>query len=1025
MWQFPLSFTHPAALWLLPLLPLLYIIARKSLVALSPTRRWLALALRALILLLLIFSLGGAQWVRFSEKLCVLFLVDGSDSARADLDKSILDSIAASVETMTPQDLAGVIVFGEDAAVEMSPAVKPAFQKFTAVVSQRRTDLSRALRLASGLFPEDAEKRIILFTDGNQNVGSAEQEVRMASAGGIAIDVHPIERQIAGETLVERVQVPDREDVDKPFDIKITVDTTSPGPATLRLYRDGPFVAKQEVMLREGKNIFTIQHSEKDSGFHTYEARIESLRDTTPDNNHAAAFSLIAGKPRILIVGEPEDARFISNALKVDNIPVEAAPSPPIAAAQAQNYDAIFLANIPANQLSEEQMKVLNVYVRDMGGGLAMIGGEDSFGVGGYAKTPVEEALPVNMELKDKMQFPSLALAMAIDKSGSMSMGTHGETKVKLACAAAARAIEMMTPRDRVGVVTFDSAGKWVQPMTDVKNRSVIIDRIFSIAAGGGTAMYPALEMAADALEAEKAQIKHIIALTDGMTAPGDWDHIIRRMKAANITLSTVGVGPDADKKLLEELARMGNGKFYATIDPRDTPRIFTKETVRVQRSYLIEQPFVPAVSQSHEILKGIGALPPLKGFVATEQKPNSELILRSTVKDHTAPILAVWQYGLGKSLAFASDAKNRWASEWVEWTGFNKFWPQCARWVMRNARQGALHPRVTVEGSKGKIVVDAVNEGDEQFINFLDLGANVVTPDFETLRVPLRQTGPGRYEGDFDAAKDGAFIATVTGGKQPPATAGFVVSYPPEYRDLKSNHYLMKQIAEATAGRIAPALPEWFKHRGHGVRSPQDIWYPLAWLALLLIPLDIGVRRVRLDTEHWEVVWRFVEKLIPMIGFRRRTFSDERMAALKASKRRARARIGEAPSQSEAAAPGELAGLATVTGADTPVKPATKAARKEQKEQKETAATAAAAAAPYIRGDVAKRLSMGEGASGTSEASNASEVSSASAVLAASPPPLPKEDNSAAAQEPTIEQAATNRLLAARARARGKMGKK
>lgn len=928
MTSFPLTFTKPDLLLLLVALwPALWLMARHSLAQAPPWVRRLSLTTRAVIIGLLVASLAGARWVQLSDRFCALFLIDASDSARGDVDPEVAQRIRDSMMRMAPEDTMGIVVFGEEAMVDLSPSIRPRFERVESLPERRRTDLARALRLAAGLFPHDAEKRVILFSDGNENVGVAEREALSAATGGVRVDVIPIERVAQGELAVEQLVVPEREDVDKPFEIKATIRAAESGDAVIRLYRDGAFVSKTSRPLDIGKNVIVLQHAESESGFHTYEIEVETPADTFTDNNRGAAFTHVRGRSRALLVGEEDDTRYLADALRLDKVPVDVELSPPLTPARAQNFDAIVLANIPSSRLSDEQMRVLRSYVRDMGGGLAMIGGENSFGVGLYADTPIEEVLPVNVELKDKRDFPSLAMIMVIDKSGSMGDVIDGDvTKMGLANAAAVRAVELMTPRDRVGVVAFDEAAMWVQPVTDASRRQAISDQVFSIQPGGGTNLYPGLVMAVEALTAERAQIKHIIALTDGQTMPGDWDAILAAMRERNITLSTVAVGVGADQTLLSDLAAKGLGRFHVAIDPRNTPSIFSKETMLVQKSYLVEQPFTPAVAQVHDILKGVGSLPDLQGYVVTEPKPSAQVLLKSSVPEHDEPILAIWRHGLGKGLAFTSDAKNKWAADWIGADAYSKIWSQQMRWLMRDQRPGALHPKLTIDGDRARLVVDAIDDKNQSFVNFLDLTATVVTPDFETLTLPLSQSGPGQYETEFDAPETGAYIATVVGPGESPATVGDVIAYPPEYRDLAANRFLLARLAEATGGRVDPPTETWFEHSGQIVRTARDIWYPLALIALLLVPVDVALRRLRLDPEQWAFIGRAVARYAPFIGFRRHAMSTENVAALKRRKRSVEERLDGSATLRQTPEPDQAPSSATST---------------------------------FIRGDVAERLNV------------------------------------------------------------------
>jgi uncharacterized membrane protein/type II secretory pathway pseudopilin PulG len=760
-------------------------------------------------------------------------------------------------------------VFGDDALVERAPGPLTRVDRLESVPSRSYTDLSRAIRLAVGLFPEGTQRRLVIFTDGNENLGSALADANVAAANDIPVDIVPLEPAGGDEVLVESIQVPGKLEKKKPFDVRITLRSTYSGKAMLRLYKDRNFIGQDEVTLAEGKNIYLFPQQEDSAGFHTYEAMVDTLRDTVRDNNQAGAYTVVYGESRVLLAGADADTRFLREALAVENIPVDTATMPPANPADAENYDAIFLCNLSADILSNQQLRLLQAYCGDLGGGLAMIGGEDSFGLGGFHKTPVEEALPVSMDIRNKKNFPTLGLMILVDKSGSMggSLPNSPKSKVELAAEAAVAAVSVLTDRDYVGVVGFDSAAKWDCPWTLAQNRDGIIANIRSLRSGGGTDAIPAFNEAIHTLSAAKVQLKHVIFISDGQVQPGDYDRAIRELAGIKATVTGVGIGTDADRPFMERLASATGGRAYFTDDPNAVPRIFTKETVIAQRSYLVEEPFTPKFSRRNEIVKGIDALPPLEGYVATEEKDRAEVVLRSGRDD---VVLATWRYRAGKSLAWTSDAKDRWAKDWLGWQDFKKFWGQAARWVMRSRKEGVLNPRVTVESGAGRVSVDAISPAGE-FVNFLELEAAVMTPSLETKRVKLRQTAPGRYEAAFEAREVGTYLASVSGDNADPATAGTAVSYPPEYRSMRPNRMLMSQVAAATGGRVAPAPQDFFRIGDHRVETVREMWYHLVWMGLFLFVFDIGVRRLFLDEEQKAVIVAFARRLVPVRAAARR----------------------------------------------------------------------------------------------------------------------------------------------------------
>ena len=361
---------------------------------------------------------------------------------------------------------------------------------------------------------------------------------------------------------------------------------------------------------------------------------------------------------------------------------------------------------MPATALTTRQMNILRTYVQDLGGGLIMLGGDQSFGLGGYYKTTIEEILPVRSDFEKEKEKPSLAMMLVIDKSGSM-----GGQKIEMAKDAAKAAVELLGPKDKVGVIAFDGDFWWLAEMQPASNKRQILDKISAIEAGGGTTMGPPMEAAYEALQATPAKLKHVIMLTDGISAPGDFEGIAQNMAQAKITCSTVAVGDDCDFKLLEEIARIGNGRYYHTDDPANVPQIFAKETVTASKSAINEQPFTPLVLRPSQVLADIefDDAPFLLGYVMTRPKPTSELILATEKGD---PLLSWWRYGLGMTVAFTSDAKSRWAAEWLSWPGYSKFWAQVVRHAMRKSDAKGVFVQVDQKDGKATVTLDAVTPG-------------------------------------------------------------------------------------------------------------------------------------------------------------------------------------------------------------------------------------------------------------------------------------------------------------------------
>ena len=932
-----MSFTTPAALLLLALLPLVawlvWPVDRRPVERRPANRRpvdqrpasrrpgaarprprsgWPGLVLRLLILALLILSLAGAQLVRAVDDLAVVFLVDASDSMSRESVAAAEAFVREAVGAMGPDDRAGVILFGANALVEQPLRRFESADNLPPFASQPgrlHTDLAEALRLSLALLPGDAARRVVVLSDGAATTGDTAEAARLAAASGVSIDTVYLPRPAApNEVIVRDVAAPARVGQGETFRLEIAAESTTATPATLRVLGDGVVVYEEEVQLQPGGNNFVVRLTAAAPGFARYRVQLSppAAADTFPQNNELAAFTEITGQPRVLIVAadpsvgaglrpaptandEPafDEAAQLAAALAASGLTVErVAPAAlPPTPGDLADYAGVMLVNVNARDLSPRQMAALQSYVRDLGGGLTAVGGPDSFGMGGYFDTPLEEALPVNMQIEDEERFPSVSLVLVIDRSGSMSAEEGGVTKIQLAAEGAVRALQLLNQNDEMTLITVDEAPDAIIGPVTAANRDEAIEQMRRLGAGGGGIfVYNGLQAAAEVLDSSTNEVRHIIVLADGSDAEQKEGvpELIGELTAQGVTVSMVSIGRGPDTPWLQQMAELGNGRFHVTDQAANLPQIFTQETAAIQRSYLVEERFFPAQVSSSPILAGIRETPALYGYVATSPKATALVVLETPQTD---PLLAQWQYGLGRSLAWTSDATGRWAQEWVRWGGFATFWNQAARWTFGGQQAGGLAAAVRLDGERARLTVDAQDESGA-FRNDLALTANVVGATGETETLTLRPVAPGRYEATFTPQTEGAYfigVGTTADGRPPTAdgedassssgqpsavgglqtTAGWVLGYSPEYADLTGNPALLASLAAQTGGRAldtaegsGPGPAAVFAHDLEAAPAAQPIWPWLTLLATLLLPLDVAARRLTLTRQDWARVW-------------------------------------------------------------------------------------------------------------------------------------------------------------------------
>ncbi len=934
MSKYHLAFESPAYLLLLALVPLVWWLSFRRLAVLGSIRRIVALGVRSLVLVLIVFALAGAQMVRVSDRLTVLYLLDQSLSIPADQRQAMAEFVnEAIVKHRQGEDRVGVIVFGRDAAIEIPPFNDNVqmSSKVESLLDPEHTNLAAALRLAQASFPEDAAKRIVIVSDGNENLGDAMQQARSLAAAGVGIDVVPVRYEHRGEVVVERVMLPGNIRRGQPFDLKVVVTNIrqpvagDPGVVTgrltirKRLGDQSVVVSEDKVSLPPGKRVFTVRQQMDSAGFFTYEAAFVPDRkadDAMAQNNRATAFTHIRGKGQVLLVEDFENRgehERLLQALRRQNLEVvvHASNQAFVDISDLQQYDTVILGNVPRDHFTDDQIQMLVRNTQQLGSGLIMLGGPNSFGAGGWSNTALEQALPVDFQIKSAKVIPQGALAILMHAS-EIAQGNFWQKVI------AEEAIKALGPRDYCGLLHWDGMGPngcawlWNPGMCQVGgNRERMLGALSRMAPGDMPDFDPGLKLAQQGFaRVPTAAIKHMIVISDGDPSPPS-NAVVKSLVSLKVTVSTVAVGAHgpADSSRLRSLASDTGGKYYQVNDPRSLPRIFQREARRVAQPLVFEsragfRPFL--LSSAHEMVSGIrDPLPPIHGFVLTSRKQNPlvEVSLLSPVPsgEKSNTILASWTYGLGKSVAFTSDVGARWATAWTRWEDYDKLFGQMVRWSMRPADdQDKFSVATDVQDGQVRVVVNALDKNDE-FLNFLGMAGTVIGPDLKQRELRMEQTAPGRYQGAFPGGDSGSyFIAVSPGVGKAMIRTGVTVPYSDEFRVRAANLGLMEQLAATTPEGGSPgklidtpgslddpktlAQPDSFRHDLVKATSSQDIWHYLALAASCLFFGDVFVRRV-----HVSLAWlpplagRMLDRLLRREPRAAPTVTIERLRSRKA----------------------------------------------------------------------------------------------------------------------------------------------
>jgi Mg-chelatase subunit ChlD len=815
--------------------------------------------LRGAALVVLALALWNPRMFRSTTALDVVLGVDVSRSVGHEGREKAHELLEAASGLKNAQVRTGIMAFGRAPEWESLPREQIPPGDFGVRLDREETDIQAALQAAVAQIGEGRQGKILIVSDGNENRGEIARVIPLLRAQDVQVWTLPVSlARGRNEVYVSDLTVPRLVDSAEGFEIRGIVESLREAPARVRLLRDGVLHSEREMALKPGRNSIDFRDSLSERGNHSYELLVEAPDDTLAENNLLQAVVAVKGPPRVLLLsGQQESPRVISRVLEVQGYAVmESTPQThPLSLSELSAYDLLVLDNVPAFQLTHAKMENVEKYVRDLGGGVLVIGGSQSYGAGGYFRTPLERILPVDMRPPARLEMPHVALLFVIDKSGSMGAGSEGNTKLDLAKAAAIAAADIMNPTDQVGILAFDAGWDWALPFRQVGQGEWISEKLASLQSDGGTDLFKAMLEAHRVIAGKQAAIKHVIVLSDGLTDKADFHTLVENLARDGITVSTVSVGNDADVQLMAEIAKNGKGRGYVALDPQTIPQIFTTETLLISRDLLIEKTVTPTIVASMGPLKGIAQsnLPSLRGYVLTYPKPRAELLMRVD-KD---PLLVSWRHGLGRVMAFTSDLSGRWGRDWVSWPGFSQWASQLARDTMRKFVDTGIQTELHAEGETIKVVTDLMSR-DGKFLNQLNVKANITAPNQTSQQQSFRQTAPGRYEGNFTPAARGIHFLSVyaegAGGAEPVplATVPYVAPYPKEYRELKPNLSMLSRLAEETGGEMVDpekfneALRRFYTPTPGKGRQGQDTWWPLAGAALFLFLADLVLRQWR-----------------------------------------------------------------------------------------------------------------------------------------------------------------------------------
>jgi Mg-chelatase subunit ChlD/uncharacterized membrane protein len=849
-----LTIDKPIYLSICLLIPLIWFMIRRASDGVRLSKQQIATGvLRSSLILVLGLALADPKHLSHSDQVNLFFCLDASESIPGNQRQDAQAFIKMAAAAMKREDQAGLIIFGKHPALEISLKNELESPDIRSEVNPNYTNIHDALQLAIGKFPQQGKNKIVVLSDGNENMKRSLDMAYLAKSLGIEIYPVPLATWFGrNEAFIQALETPSHIAAQTPFEIRLIVVSSIKNRGELALVRNGSLLTQQAIELNAGTNVFTFGDMLAEPGLYLYKAVVNFTEDTVFQNNEDLSFTQATQKARILYLTDNDRRSYhLVAALEMQGLEIDPKQIKDIPGSihGFVDYNAIILDNVSGRALSFAAMEQIEKYVKDTGGGLIMIGGDNSFGAGYYNDTPVEKALPVYMEAPTDLKLSELHLIFVIDKSSSMTSSYKDKSKLEMAKIAAFASIEMLNPIDSVGIVAFDTEFEWIVPLTTAGETRKIAANLSRVKVGGGTDLYPALEEVRRVLNQINSGRKHVIVLSDGETEEADFQSLVRSMSAAGISISTVSIGQGANVKLMQSIAEWGGGRAYYTDDPANIPKIFTGETTIIRKKAITEKAMQPVQKKPGEMLLGFDnvVLPVIYGQVVTYPKPQADLLIETA----QGPLLAAWQYGLGRSVAFTSDLSNRWGKDWVKWEHYGRFTSQMVKWAQRRDTHELFSAAVDRRAEKGIFTVDVATV-QNRFVNHLDLKANVLLPSGEDQTFALQQIAPGRYAGPFPAEDIGAYFFSVYSDSKEysatPRTFGFGIPHTEEFNHAQVNEKLLAELAATTNGRVLSihhAPPDLFADTSDSKESEIPVRHLFLMLFLLLLISDVAARKL------------------------------------------------------------------------------------------------------------------------------------------------------------------------------------
>ncbi|MFN0198806.1 MAG: VWA domain-containing protein [Planctomycetaceae bacterium] len=833
--------------------------------------------LRVALLVLFLLALTGPLLNLSGSGTDVVVVVDRSRSIREDDAAHIQELIRILEEGRGTGDRVGLVTFGQDARIEQQLAEKSQFADYAHQVSPDGSDLHAGLLSALTLVQDDRPARILVLSDGEANGPNPDSAARRCRDAGVPVDYRLFERLNVGDTAIESVLLPDTVNLREPFQLSVWIHADKVGEGTVRLLRNGKPISQSKQEFHIGENRVIFRDVLESPGIHTYSAQLDIQDDLLLENNKGLGVVRAEAGPRLLVLNEDGQEDNLVRALLSGQLPVDVAAAKdfPLTHDALDPYRAVIVENVPARQFGRIKMERLAQFVEDLGGGLMLTGGERSFGTGGYFKSPLDDVLPVSMEMREEHRKNRLALVIALDRSGSMAVPVSGgKVKMDLANLGTVECLKMLSPGDSVAVIAVDSSPHIIVPMTPVEDPEAMSSKVKRIESmGGGIFIYEALTAAGQELMKAEQSTKHIILFSDANDSeePGAYKSLLEKFAEAGITCSVIGLGTktDVDSALLEDIARRGKGNIMFTTDPEELPRLFTEDTMSVARSSFIEfdpktQPNgIPGKMLPDAVLMGSWDetnFPTVGGYNLSYLKPEATVAVTSQ-DEYAAPWSAFWYRGLGRVAAITLEVDGKHAGGFGQWGSYSNFMITHARWLLGGDEPSSVYVRMEQVGQEA--VVNFELDPDRPDTARQAPTFHVLPPGDERQKPfnpDLVWTGPYSLEARFRLAESGTYRTLIqTGPRGVQRGPAVSLPYSPEFAPrtgLRAGTEILKASADLTEGKSRPEVLDIFRDPPRSVKKYSLVpWLAIAGLCILL--MEIAGRRLSL----WE---RIMDVLTP-----------------------------------------------------------------------------------------------------------------------------------------------------------------